>query len=88
MPIQHHNEFCIRAPKACGHFPNRSLDGGRAAMVLFSMTASCKRHGIDPSRYLADVLWRLPTTAPHRLTELLPDVWLLAHPQPARKRAV
>jgi hypothetical protein len=51
------------------------------------MTASCKRHGIDAVRYLEDVHRRLPTTAPNRLAELLPDVWFLAHPQAARKRA-
>ena len=26
------------------------------ATLLFSTTRSCKRHGIDPFRYLADVL--------------------------------
>jgi hypothetical protein len=39
------------------------------------MTASCKRHWIDPFRYLADVLQRLPTLPPGRLAALLPDVW-------------
>jgi hypothetical protein len=64
-----------------------SDNGGRTAAVLFSMTASCKRHGIDPFRYLADVLRRLPTTTYDRLTELLPDVWFETHRQAARKRA-
>ena len=64
-----------------------SDNGGRTAAVLFSMTASCKRHGIDPFRYLADVLRQLPTTPRNGLTELLPDVWFATHPQAARKRA-
>ena len=64
-----------------------SDNGGRTAAVLFTMTASCKRHGIDPFRYLTDVLRRLPTTARDGLTELLPDVWFQTHPQAARKRA-
>jgi hypothetical protein len=64
-----------------------SDNGGRTAAVLFSMTASCKRHGIDPFRYLADVLRRLPTTPADQLVELLPDHWFQAHPQAARKRA-
>jgi len=51
-----------------------SDNGGRTAAVLFSMTASCKRHGIDPYRYLADVLRLLPTTPPDRLAELLPNI--------------
>jgi transposase-like protein len=38
-------------------------------------------------RHLADVLRRLPTTPADQLVELLPDVWLQAHPNAARKRA-
>jgi hypothetical protein len=64
-----------------------SDNGGRTAAVLFSMTASCKRHGVAPFRYLARVLRRLPTTPPDRLAELLPDVWFPAYPNAARKRA-
>jgi hypothetical protein len=45
------------------------------------------RHGIDPFRYLADVLRRLSTTIPDRSTELLLDVWFETHPKAARKRA-
>ena len=44
------------------------------------MTASCKRHGIDPFRYLADVLRRLRTTPPDHITELLPDEWFKTYP--------
>ena len=62
-----------------------SDNGGRTAAVLFSMTASCKRHGIDPFRYLADVLQQLPTAPADRLTELLPDVWVSKPNSGARK---
>jgi hypothetical protein len=51
------------------------------------MTASRQRLGVDPFRYLADVLRRLPTAPLDRLEELLPDVWFPAHPNAARKRA-
>jgi hypothetical protein len=34
---------------------------------------------IDPFRYLADFLRRLPTTPPDRLTESLPEVWFVAN---------
>jgi hypothetical protein len=44
------------------------------------MTPSCKRHGIDPFRYLADVLRQLPTTHGDRMIELLPVVWFETHP--------
>jgi len=64
-----------------------SANGGRTAAVLFSMTASCKRHGLDPFRYLTEVLRRLPTTLGDRMIELLPDVWIETHPQAARMRA-
>ena len=63
-----------------------SDDGGRTATVLSSITAS-KRHGIDPFRYLADRLQRLPPTPRDRRAGLLPDVWFQAHPNTARKRA-
>jgi hypothetical protein len=51
------------------------------------MTTSCKRHGVAPIRYLADVHRRLPTTPPDRLAELLADVWFRAHRKAAGKPA-
>jgi hypothetical protein len=62
-------------------------DNRAKAAVLFSMTASCKRRGIGPYRYLADVLRLLPTAPPDRLAELLPDIWFQTHPSAARKRS-
>jgi hypothetical protein len=56
------------------------------AAVLSGMTASCKRHGIDPFRYLADVYRRFRATRHEWLPDLLTDVWFLAHPQAARNR--
>ncbi len=64
-----------------------SDNGGRTAAVLFSMTASCKRHDVDPFAWLRDVLRRLPTQPADRLDELLPDVWFANHPEARRKRA-
>jgi len=49
--------------------------GGATAAVLFSLTSSCQRHGVDPFAYLRDVLARLPDQSPERLEELLPDRW-------------
>ena len=49
--------------------------GGHTAAVLYTMTQTCKRHGIDPFVYLQDVLSRLPELPPERLTELFPHVW-------------
>lgn len=64
-----------------------SDNGGRTAAVLFSMTASCKRLGIDPFAYLRDVLDRLPTTPVQNLPDLLPDTWFVANPRARRKNA-
>jgi transposase len=47
--------------------------GGQTAAVLFSFTSTCQRLGVEPWRYLRDVLERLPTCPPERLGELLPD---------------
>jgi hypothetical protein len=36
---------------------------------------TCRELGIEPWRYLRDVLERLPSHSPERLAELLPDEW-------------
>jgi hypothetical protein len=52
-----------------------SDQGGQTAAVLYTMTQTCKRHGIDPFAYLQDVLTRLPAHPADRLGELVPPVW-------------
>jgi hypothetical protein len=52
--------------------------GGQTAALLFSFTATCQRLGVEPWRYLRDVLERLPSHPPERLAELLPDEWARA----------
>ena len=42
--------------------------------VLYSLTGTCKHHGIDPFAYLQDILSRLPSHPADQLDELLPDV--------------
>jgi transposase len=53
-----------------------SDQGGKTAAVLFSVTATCQRHNIDPFAYLRDVLGRIASQPRDRLEELLPDRWL------------
>jgi transposase len=61
--------------------------GAEAAVVYFTLAASCRRHGIDPFVYLRDLFTRLPVLlaetggppADDQLRPLLPDSW-----QPAR----
>ena len=45
---------------------------------LWSLIASCERHGVDPQRYLTSVLAKLPFMSPHELGQFLPDVWKAA----------
>src|SRR6516165_3243346 len=59
-----------------------SDQGGHTAAVLFTFTATCRRHELDPFAYLRDVLTRLPDLSPNRLDELLPDRWQAAPPGP------
>jgi hypothetical protein len=61
--------------------------GGRTAAVLYSLTGTCKHHGIDPFAFLDDVLRRLPPQPAGRLDELLPDAWFASHPAARRKTA-
>jgi transposase len=49
--------------------------GGQTAAVLFSVTSTCQRLGVEPWAYLQDALTRLPTTPSGQLGDLLPDRW-------------
>jgi hypothetical protein len=61
--------------------------GGRTAAVLYSLTGTCRHHGIDPFAYLQDVLRRLPAHPAGELDEFLPDAWFASHPHARRKKA-
>ncbi len=52
--------------------------GGRTAAVLYTVTQTCKRHGVDPFAYLRDVLARLPGLPADRLPDLVPHLWAAA----------
>ena len=52
--------------------------GGETAAVLYTFTQTCRRLGIEPWRYLRDVLERLSGCPPERLAELLPEEWAQA----------
>jgi transposase len=49
--------------------------GGRSAAVLYSVTGTCQRLGLDPFGYLRDALARVPALPAGRLDDLLPDRW-------------
>jgi hypothetical protein len=42
---------------------------------LWSLIASCQRHGVDPQRYLTSVLAKISQTPAEELDQFLPDVW-------------
>ena len=49
--------------------------GGRAAAVLLSFVATCKRCGVEPFAWFCDVLTRIATYPVNRLAELPPHNW-------------
>ena len=64
--------------------------GGRTAAILASLTSTCRRHGIDPQRYLTQLLLHLPQARMSELSAWLPDQWKLRQtaPSPTRKPTV
>ena len=52
-----------------------SDDHAEAAANLFSLIASCKLHGLDPERYLAEIIRILPYWPRHRFLDLAPAYW-------------
>ena len=49
--------------------------GGRTAAILASITSTCRRHDIDPQRYLTQLLVNLPGLPSSQLVHWLPDQW-------------
>lgn len=52
-----------------------SEDGGRWGAVIYSLIETCKLHGINPEKYLADVLVRISTTPASQIDTLMPRLW-------------
>lgn len=52
-----------------------SDDHAQAAANLYSLIASCKLHGIDPDRYLAEIIRVMPYWPRDRYLELAPAYW-------------
>jgi hypothetical protein len=49
--------------------------GGQTAAILSSLTSTCRRHDIDPQRYVTQLLTNLPATPISELADWLPDQW-------------
>jgi len=52
-----------------------SDDHAEAAANLYSLIASCKLHGLDPERYLAEMIHVMPYWPRDRYLELAPAYW-------------
>lgn len=52
-----------------------SVRGGHAAATIYTLVESCKKAGVDPYTYLADVLLRVAIHPASRVDELLPSNW-------------
>ena len=52
-----------------------SETGAEAACTMYSLIASCKLAGVDPNKYLTDVLNRINDHSQLKLEELLPQNW-------------
>jgi transposase len=61
--------------------------GGQTAVVLYSLTGTCKHHNIGPFAFLRNFLHRLPSQPADQFNELLPDVWFASHRSARRKTA-
>ena len=49
--------------------------GGRTAAILYSLTDTAKRHGLDPFVYFRDVLATIAATPLSQLDQFLPERW-------------
>ena len=52
-----------------------SQTGGRAAAVAYTLIETAKLNGVDPQRWLADTLARIPDYKITRVDDLLPWNW-------------
>jgi hypothetical protein len=57
--------------------------GGQTAAILSSLTSTCRRHSIDPQRYLTQLLTNLPATPISQIEQWLPDNWKRRNPAPS-----
>jgi hypothetical protein len=61
-----------------------SDNGGKSAAILYSIMASTKANQVEPFAYVRDLLCQLSGCAPPEVAALIPDAWLVAHPESCR----
>jgi transposase len=57
-----------------------SEDAGHDLACLYTLVASCEKHGVNPLAYLTDVLVRVQEHPESRVADLLPHRWKLRAP--------
>lgn len=57
--------------------------GGRRAAALYSLIETAKLNGLDPQKYIADVLVRIADHPARHIADLLPWHWKPAEPHRA-----
>jgi hypothetical protein len=62
-------------------------NAGRRGAILYTITESCRRRGIDPFAYLHDVLTRLPTMTNWQIKNVTPKAWAKSKKSPVLKAA-
>jgi hypothetical protein len=55
-----------------------AADAGDRSAILYTIVECCRRRGLDPFRYLRDVLTRLPTMTTDQIPEVTPEGWAKA----------
>jgi transposase len=64
-----------------------SAEAGQRSAVLYTLTANCRLHGVEPYTYLKDVLERLPRTTNKEVAQLTPQRWKQSHRPPVQLAA-
>lgn len=60
---------------------------GERSAIIYTLIESCRRRGLDPFRYLRDVLTRLPAATTSQIKDLTPAAWAKAQPAAGLKDA-
>ena len=53
-------------------------DAGERSAIIYSIIESCRRHGVEPYRYLNDALTRLPSMTNRQIKDIVPKAWAAA----------
>jgi transposase len=60
---------------------------GERSAIIYSIIESCRRHGVEPYRYLHDVLTRLPSMTNRQIKHIVPKAWAAARNSTALRAA-